>query len=136
MAPRVWIEQTAVPQFEFQTAALPTVGVFRERWNPLHNKISRMARRRAQVAHFSTTESQNAKGEVLDVKLIPFMTMTGLLTSKAASPLTETQLRHRAEGFTRLSQRLNGFFLFLLVQRGNISAEQLQEPDPVRLLHR
>jgi hypothetical protein len=114
-----------------------TKGIFRERWNPLHNKISRMARRRAQVAHFSCIENQDAKGEFAQIRLMPFMTMTGMLSGKVSSqPLTADQLKTRASAFSRLTLRMHGFVQYVEIERGWLSADQLQVTDPVRLLHR
>lgn len=114
-------------------------GVFSEKWNALYNKLTRAARKRAQVAHFSIVV-HNATGRDgirrSTHKVHPFWTLTDMFTFSDGpiAPLTREQLCVRAESFGRLAGRVMRFCRYVWIARGTPLTGDAPIPDPARLL--
>lgn len=108
-------------------------GIFTEKWNSLYNKISRTARKRAQVAHFTIiAHSRLGRPETATLKLQPFFTLTSMMTN--ASMLTYDQLCIREQSFRRLASRIIRFCRYLWIVRQQFPEYDEPTIDPVHLL--
>lgn len=93
-------------------------GIFQKQWNGLHNKISKMSRKRNQVAHFDIVVHRDSENETIEVKLHPFFTLRGLVTSTGATPLTANDILSREKSFIDLGDRISRFSTFVEISRG------------------
>ena len=107
----------AVNSFEVKQALLRTIvasdprnaGLFQERYNALDNKLGRMARRRAEIAHFSIVQHHTGKHPAGIAMLHPFFTWTGQHFARNRQPLSGTQVGDRAKAFSSLAERIFRF---------------------------
>lgn len=100
---------------------------FRASWASLYNKLSKLHKRRHQVAHFTIIQN------VIDRKpyLHPFFTMSRAGQTK---PLSSNDLSIRAASFRRAAERVRNLCLYALHRLGKLGASDLQGRDPARLL--
>lgn len=108
-------------------------GLFAERWNTLYNKITRFARKRAQLAHFSLV------AEVYDPPMSqfvvqPFFTLSGISKPKV-KPLHRDQLCARREAFTKLADRVLAYTHYInATRRARRAGSSGPKADLARLL--
>jgi hypothetical protein len=100
---------------------------FCEAWNALSNKLTRLHRRRHQVAHFSIVHHEPDTRPFLH----PFFSLG---RRNVHTPLSADQLKNRAASFLRACGRLNRLKMYLLHRAGKLAADRLPAGDPAQLL--
>ena len=109
-------------------------GPFSDHWSPLHNKISKMARKRAQIAHFVIHQRNSRDPESDDYLLHPFWSVSSYLAEKNVPALSAEEIRRRARSFGEVSDRVYGFRDYVEILRGRMTAADVQKDDPLDLL--
>jgi hypothetical protein len=100
--------------------------LFRESWNALHNKLSKLYRKRHQVAHFTILYNVTERKHTLH----PFFSFKNL-----RSPiLSSNDLGLRAISFAKIEKRLTRHAFYILHQQGRLAADVLPEGGPAQLL--
>lgn len=112
--------------------------LFKAKWNALYNKLTRLSRKRAQVAHFAivahNSQSPSTGETRTEFKVQPFFTYTNMVARTGPAMLTRAQLHAREESFNRTQSRIMGFCRYLWIVRGRPAAFDQLEADPARLL--
>tara|TARA_R110002110_G_scaffold68080_4_gene184716 strand:+ start:15020 stop:15607 length:588 start_codon:yes stop_codon:yes gene_type:complete len=113
--------------------SLPLSGDFLENWTILNNKISKMAKKRNQVAHFMAGDT-SAVSDQSEFKVFPFYSLTGQLTGTAISPLSNKDLKQRQMSFRTLHQRVHRFYLYNEIRTGRRPRDHAPAGDLLNLL--
>jgi hypothetical protein len=109
--------------------------LFRERYGALDKKIGRMARRRAEIAHFSIVRHYNEKSPAGLAMLHPFHTYTGMFFETNRRPLSGNEIKTCAKAFSALADRVFRYVVYMQNVRGLLEPFDQPEVDPRHLLH-
>gem|GEM_PF-3771366 len=107
---------------------------FLEAYRPLHNKLGKMARKRAEVAHFNIVYHHDAKSPAGRAMLHPFWTWSGQFYERNRRPLSAGQLLTRAKAFGLLADRMHRCAHYIQQTSGNLPLYLQQQADPAHWL--
>jgi hypothetical protein len=122
----------AVISFETRLAMLNAVverssdSAFKSSWNSLFNKLTKLYKKRHEVAHFQIIYHASEETHFLH----PFYTFGRPLRQG----LSSKDLFHRAVAFSRAVIRLDNLRLYLEHKQGKLAIDRVPGADPARLL--
>ena len=101
-------------------------------WNPLFNKLSKSARKRNEVAHFTVAVNHADDIDNPKIRLYPFW--SGTTDPGLGLELSAGDLRERLASFHALKERVNRFWWHVVLVRGQRTECHIPITGPDHLL--